>query len=120
MYRQKGSTLFVDEDSGLAESGLIIRHLVLPGLVEQSMEVLRWIAEEISVSVHISLMSQYYPPFEISDFPDLNRTLYPNEYEQVVDTFHRIGFYKGWIQELESTYHYRPDFRKQMFHSPFG
>ena len=115
MYRQKGSSLIVDEDTGLAESGLIIRHLVLPGLVEQSMEALRIIADEISVSVHISLMSQYYPPFEIPVFPDLNRTLFPCEYDQVVDTFHQLGFYKGWIQDMESTFHYRPDFQKKMF-----
>ena len=110
MYRQKGSTLLVDEDTGLAESGLIIRHLVLPGLVEQSIETLRLIAEEISVSVHISLMSQYYPPFEMTGFPDLNRTLYPREYDRVVDAFHRLGFYRGWIQDLESTELYRPRF----------
>ena len=117
MYRQKGSTLLIDEDTGLAESGLIIRHLVLPGFVEQSIEALRCIADEISVSVSMSLMSQYYPPFEISGFPDLNRTLYPDEYAQVVDAFHELGFYKGWIQELESTNHYRPDFQNS---SPFS
>lgn len=110
MYRQKGSTLLVDEDTGLAESGLIIRHLILPGFVEQSIEALRSIAEEISVSVHISLMSQYYPPVEITGFPDLNRTLYLNEYEQVIDAFHRLGFYKGWIQDLKSTEIFRPKF----------
>ena len=110
MYRQKGSLLLLDEESGLAESGLIIRHLVLPGLVGQSEEVLRIIAEEISTGVHISLMAQYYPPFVIDNFPELNRSLYPREYGQVLDAFHKAGFYKGWIQSLESTRHYRPHF----------
>lgn len=110
MYRQKGSPLLIDDRSGLAESGLIIRHLVLPGLVEQSMDVLRLIAGELSVAVHISLMSQYYPPFEIAGFPDLNRALHPWEYERVVDEFHRLGFFKGWIQDPESHQNYRPHF----------
>ncbi len=60
MYRQKGSSLFLN-DRGLAESGIILRHLVLPGAVNQSIEVLRYIAFEISPRLHISLMSQYYP-----------------------------------------------------------
>jgi len=60
MYRQKGDELVLD-DTGLAVSGLIIRHLVLPGNVENSKAVLRFIARELSPDVHISLMSQYHP-----------------------------------------------------------
>ncbi len=116
MYRQKGSTVLLDDDTAMTESGLIIRHLVLPGLVEQSKDVLRMIADELSVSIHISLMSQYYPPFEIAGFPELNRTLYAWEYEQVVDEFYRLGFYRGWIQDMGSAQHFRPKFtEKQPF-----
>ena len=57
MYRQKGSTLIVN-DQCIAESGIIVRHLVLPGAADQSIEVLKYIAEEISPKLHISLMSQ--------------------------------------------------------------
>ncbi len=60
MYYQKGATIHLDDDDEI-ESGLIIRHLVLPGEVENSKAVLRWIAAELSPSVHISLMSQYHP-----------------------------------------------------------
>ncbi len=110
MYRQKISLLLQDDESGLAESGLIIRHLVLPGFIEQSIEALRLIAENISTAVHISLMSQYYPPYEIAGFPSLNRTLHKDEYKQVVDALYQLGFHKGWVQELASAYHYRPHF----------
>jgi putative pyruvate formate lyase activating enzyme len=109
MYRQKGSPLWLDEN-GLAESGLIIRHLVLPGLVEQSVNVLRMIADELSVSVHLSLMSQYYPPFEIPSFPSLNRTLQPDEYAKALEAFFELGFSKGWTQNPDSTQHYHPRF----------
>ena len=59
MYRQKGSTLITNED-GYAENGLIIRHLVLPGYIENSLVALREIAD-ISTSIAVSLMAQYFP-----------------------------------------------------------
>ncbi len=112
MYRQKGSTLFLSEN-GVAERGIIIRHLVLPGHVENSLGVLQFIAEEISTSIHISLMSQYYPTAFVRNISPLNRTLYQEEYQSVVDEFHRLGFRKGWVQDLESHENYQPDFEKE-------
>lgn len=112
MYRQKGSTLFTD-DSGRAERGLLIRHLVLPGHVENSRGVLKYIAEEISTSLSISLMSQYHPTPFVKNLEPINRTLYANEYRQVVDEFHHLGLHKGWIQDLDSYENYQPDFEKK-------
>jgi putative pyruvate formate lyase activating enzyme len=112
MYNQKGSKLFMN-DQGRAESGLIIRHLVLPGHAEESIKVLRYIAEEISFKVHISLMSQYYPTKKMSDHPVLNRTLFEHEYKLVVEEMDQLGFINGWIQESGSTTTYRPDFNKE-------
>ncbi len=109
MFRQKGSNLWLDEE-GVAESGLIIRHLVLPGAVENSKGVLRIIAEELSVGVHISLMSQYWPTPAVSEHPQLGRKVTAEEYEEVIAEFNRLGFYRGWVQELESPDHYRPQF----------
>lgn len=109
MYRQKGSNLRLNDD-GLAESGLIIRHLVLPHAVENSVKVLKYIADELSERVHISLMSQYFPTDRVRHIPQLNRVITPEEYEQVTDAFHNLGFYRGWLQEPESSDHYRPSF----------
>ena len=109
MFHQKGSGIRLD-DEGNIESGLIIRHLVLPGHVDNSIEVLRWIADELSPSVHISLMSQYHPTPHVANHPDLGRTLHPEEYEAVLEEFDRLGFYRGWVQELGSPFAYRPDF----------
>lgn len=109
MFRQKGANVFVDDD-GYIESGMIIRHLVLPGHVDNSKAVLRWIAEELSPAVHVSLMSQYYPTPAVNGHPQLGRTLRPEEYEEVVAEFERLGFYRGWVQELGSDHSYRPDF----------
>jgi putative pyruvate formate lyase activating enzyme len=112
MYYQKGSTLPIDE-KGRAERGLLIRHLVLPGHVEESKKVLRTIAEELSPGVHLSLMSQYHPTLQVVNHPVLNRSLYKAEYEDVVKEMESLGFRNGWIQEMDSNIIYRPDFRKE-------
>jgi putative pyruvate formate lyase activating enzyme len=109
MYRQKGSTLIIDDD-GTALSGMIIRHLVLPGNTKNSFQVLNFIAEELSPNIHISLMAQYYPVHNASDFLELSEVLTQDEYSAVISEFERIGLHRGWIQELNSHRHYRPDF----------
>ena len=109
MHRQKGSALILN-DNGLAESGIIIRHLVLPGAVNQSIEVLRGIATELSSKLHISLMSQYYPTELVRNDNELKRTIFQEEYKQVIDALYEFGFYRGWIQDLESQASYRPNF----------
>ncbi len=109
MYYQKGSTLRVD-DNGMAENGLIIRHLVLPGHMQESKKVLMSVAEELSTGVHLSLMSQYYPTEYVKDHPQLNRSLYKEEYYEIVEFMESLGFRNGWVQEMESYKSYRPDF----------
>jgi putative pyruvate formate lyase activating enzyme len=109
MFRQKGTRLAV-ADSGYVESGLIIRHLVLPGHVENSKLCLRWIADSLSTDVHISLMAQYRPTPAVAGHPQLGRCLRPDEYQEVLDELHRLGFWRGWTQALDSPSTYQPDF----------
>jgi len=110
MYNQKGSALPTD-DNDLAYRGIIIRHLVLPGQVENSLAVLDEIAD-ISTNLHVALMAQYFPPME--GLPDqLGRTLTEQEYNQVTDHFYAIGLHHGWVQELEAQSNYRPDFTQE-------
>lgn len=111
MYRQKGSNIVLSDD-GIIQSGLIIRHLVLPGHVENSKKCLRFIAEELSPSVHVSLMAQYYPTPAVADHPQLGWCLNQEEYDEVLEEFYKLGFYQGWVQELESQQCYRPDFER--------
>jgi putative pyruvate formate lyase activating enzyme len=111
MFRQKGSSLIVD-DRNIAQSGIIIRHLVLPGFVGQSINILNYIAKEISPDLHVSLMSQYYPTEEVADHKDLGRTLTVDEFERVEAAFHEAGLYRGWIQEMGSHACFVPTFEK--------
>lgn len=109
MFRQKESSLHLGAD-GLARSGLILRHLVLPGQVENSKRCLRFIAEELSPDVHLSLLAQYHPTPAVRSHPDLGRPLRPEEYEEVLDEAECLGFEHGWTQELASAGEYLPDF----------
>lgn len=109
MYRQKGSSVILNEN-GQAMTGLIIRHLVLPGQSDDSVKIMHWIAEELSPSVHVSLMSQYYPTACVSGHPVLGRKITEEEYTRVLKAMDDLGFYRGWIQEYESSVTYRPNF----------
>lgn len=109
MYRQKGSTLIID-DNGMITNGLIVRHLVLPGHVDESIEVLRMLADELSPGVYLSLMSQYYPTEAVANHPMLLRPITVEEYEKVVEEMEHLGYRHGWRQEMDSSKTYRPDF----------
>jgi putative pyruvate formate lyase activating enzyme len=112
MYRQKGSSVIVS-DNGQAVNGLIIRHLVLPGQTDDSIAALKWIAEELSPSLHISLMSQYYPTSCMINHAQLNRKITEEEYTMVEKAMEELGFYSGWIQEMTSAHSYKPDFLRE-------
>ncbi len=109
MYRQKGSALITD-DSGYAISGMIIRHLVLPGYLENTLQILDNIAWEISTGIHLSLMSQYNPQFYQGSNPNLIRKISQEEYDTAISFKESMGIYKGWTQELISNDFYNPDF----------
>lgn len=115
MYRQKGKVLHLDH-TGMAVRGLIVRHLVLPGAVDNSLAVLRFLAAELSPRITLSLMSQYRPIAAVADRPPLNRRLLPAEYDQVVAEMERLGFSEGWVQDFASADCYNPDFDRD---SPF-
>ena len=112
MYYQKGSVLNTDQE-GRAVSGILIRHLVLPGHAEESKKVLKVIAEDLSTGINISLMSQYHPTPHVINHQYLNRIIYKSEYEAVVEAMEDLGFRNGWVQDMDSYQNYRPDFRKE-------
>ena len=99
MYRQVGN-LVLDED-GIAARGLIIRHLILPGGLSGTEGVMKFLAEEISKDVHISLMSQYFPAFKAHEFNELSRRITDDEYETAYQAMVKYGLENGWVQELE-------------------
>ncbi len=97
MVRQVGY-LKVD-DHGIAVSGLIIRHLVLPDGRAGSQETLRWIAENLGSKTHIALMNQYFPAHLALKKTGMQRKITDEEYEQAVDALLLNGLEYGWVQD---------------------
>lgn len=87
------------DENGIMQSGLLIRHLVLPGHSKESVEILQWLSEALPHDTYISLMSQYTPCGRTYPFKELNRRLTTAEYERVVDAFWDCGFQNGFMQE---------------------
>lgn len=108
MCRQRGE---YREENGLAKSGVIIRHLVLPGHRDDSKAALRVIAERWRTA-KVSVMRQYTPEFNRSPYPELNRRITSFEYDDVVKEAIRLGL-DGFIQEKGcETADFTPDFNK--------
>ena len=111
MYRQVGD-LAVDE-SGLAQKGLIVRHLILPNGLAGSEESLDWLARELSPTVTVSMMSQYLPLHRAPRIPLLSRTISVAEYERVIQLLDSLGLENGWVQEMGAAENYLPDFERE-------
>lgn len=115
MFSQKGSSLVINHRDTLT-SGLIIRHLILPGQLENTRACLEFISTELSSQVHVSIMAQYKPIHQNNSYNELNRTLTKAELEKVMDMLEDNGLESGWVQDLESSDYYSPDFKE---HHPF-
>lgn len=110
MVRQVGDELVVED--GVATGGIIIRHLVLPGRLENSREVLRLLKNEISTSVPISLMSQYTPTDRVKSHPQLGRRITHAEYSQILDYALDLGFDNLFVQDVNDDA-LTPDFSRE-------
>ncbi len=99
MFRQVGN-LVLDEN-GVAQRGLIIRHLVLPGGLSGTEDVMKFLAEEISKDVYLSLMSQYFPAYRAREFEEIHRRITSEEYEEAYQIMMKYGLENGWIQNLD-------------------
>jgi len=111
MYRQVGN-LIVDE-SGVAQRGLIVRHLILPAGLGGSKESLTWLAQEVSPTVTVSIMAQYLPLHRATEIPLLSRKISVAEYEEVLELLSHLELDNGWVQEMEAAENYVPDFERR-------
>lgn len=98
------------DSQGYMTSGVIVRHLVLPSFVEDSKQVLDFLAQ-LDKDIYVSLMSQYFPARQDDKYPQLNRRLYKHEYESVRQYFFNVGLHNGYCQDVSSaTVDYLPEF----------
>ncbi len=94
-YLQTKEAIF---ENDIMKKGMIIRHLVLPGHSQESLDIINWILDNNLNQAYLSLMSQYQPYFKAKDFPEINRTLMAKEYAKVKKVVEQ-NHLQGWIQE---------------------
>jgi len=94
MHRQVGDLTI--NSKGIAERGLLIRHLVMPQGVASSETVLKFIAEEISVHSYVNIMDQYRPEYRSQNYQEINRRITHKEYMETIQIAKRFRLYRGF------------------------
>ncbi len=89
MHRQVGVAQAAAD--GIMRRGLMIRHLIMPGGVSGSKDIMRWIAANLPKDTYINIMSQYRPMYKASEYPEINRRISRKEYAEVVDCARELG-----------------------------
>ena len=101
MVRQGGVPQF-DEKTDLMTKGVIVRHLVLPGQTADSKKIIKYLYDTYGDDIFISIMRQYTPFGKLEDYPEINRKITDEEYDEVVDFAVNIGVENGFLQDEEA------------------
>jgi len=100
MVRQVKETVF--DERGIMKKGVVVRHLTLPGYLEDSKRIIKYLYETYGDRIFISIMNQYTPIKKNMVYPELKRRITEEEYEELVDYAIGIGVENGFIQEGET------------------
>ena len=101
MQRQVGN---LKVSGGIANKGLIVRLLLLPGGISGTTETLAFISETLGSDVYLSVMSQYYPAYNAPQVKELSRRITREEYNAVIRVMKLLGLYNGWIQPFDGEF----------------
>ena len=97
MYRQVGHLKM--RETGVAQKGIIIRHLVLPLDISGTENIFKFISHQLGDETYISLMSQYYPTYKAMNYRDISRRINKKEYNKALTLLHKYNLKNGWVQE---------------------
>jgi putative pyruvate formate lyase activating enzyme len=97
MVEQTGEAVF--DDDGMMKKGVIVRHLMLPGHLEDTKNVLRLLWENLGDKIWISIMNQYTPLCTDERYPELSRTVSDEEYDEAIDFACSLGIENAFVQE---------------------
>ncbi len=100
MVRQVGFPEF--DERGIMKRGVIVRHLLLPGHIADSKKIIEYLYHTYGNTIYISIMNQYTPLSAMSEYPEINRRVAEEEYEELVDYAIDLGVENGFIQEGET------------------
>lgn len=109
MINQVGGPEF--DENGMIKKGVIIRHLVLPGHIQNSKHILKWLKENVEGNAYVSVMAQYFPTYKAKEDEYLNRKLTRKEYSEIEQYLYLLDIQNGYMQELgKHEEEYVPDF----------
>lgn len=111
-YIEKAEETIKEMINQVGIKNVIIRHLILPNNIENSLKVLDLI-KGIDKNVNISLMTQYEPVYRAKEFPEINRRITQEEFDKIHNHQLKLGLVNGWVQEIGSSEIYLPDFNKE-------
>ena len=98
MIRQVGLPKF--DDNGIIQNGVIIRHLILPGHLQNSKHILKWLKENTDGKAYVSIMAQYFPTYKAKEDTIINKKLTKKEYKEIENFLYALDLKNGYIQEL--------------------
>ena len=99
MEIQVGTPRF--DKNGMMQKGVIVRHLILPSYIENTKKVLKWFSDNMQNETYISIMTQYFPTYKSNDYPEINRKISKEEYEEIENYLYEINIKNGYMQDLE-------------------
>lgn len=112
IYKNKGN-LKLDKN-GKALSGVLVRHLIMPNFIKNSIDVINNLFFEYGNSIYISIMSQYSPLFLRDGYQKIDRRLRREEYDEVISLVNKLNFKNGYIQDyIGYDNEFLPDFEKR-------
>lgn len=100
MVRQCSQPEF--DNRGMMRRGVIVRHLLLPGQLQNGKDVVKYVYETYGDNVFLSLMNQYTPLPQVKNYPEMNRKVTEEEYDELVDYAIELGVENGFVQEGET------------------
>lgn len=98
MIKQVGKPEF--NEDGIIQKGVIIRHLVLPGHIQNSKHILKWLKENVENKAYVSIMAQYFPTYKAKEDKFLNRKLTNKEYSEIENYLYTLDIENGYMQDL--------------------
>ena len=101
MYRQVGDLII--DDNGIAQRGILIRHMLLPGNISQAVKIFNWVADNLSLDTYISVMRQYTPYGEAKNMSPIDRPITAKEYKIAKQKIEEIGFENIYFQKKSSS-----------------
>ncbi len=101
MHRQVGDLVI---EKGIAQKGLLIRHLVMPNRISGSVKCFHFIRRELSAQTTVNVMAQYYPTFKANEYAEINRRITTQEYREALAELERIGLDAGFRQTIDTLF----------------